>query len=295
MVSLNFSIGKKRASRPSFHILTKNMKFGSINLFRRGLGICAAAASFLFAGCHTEDERMTMTLEERMQASLPEPPPILSVPVLTLFTNQPGFGAHCRIERIVVAGQKPRPLEGALLHRGSEFLFAAEAQEKKARGREMTFMWDVASNRGHALNDALPGYAPLVARAQLTSVQSTGKAPDEKVDGHPTLREQLTVTLNDGSNSQFTVWRATDLNGLPVRIRTDSGNPRVTIDLTDIRMQEPAAKLFEIPQDFTRYDSPKAMFEELFRRESVTRRGEKPKPVFDEDNFQKTGTMRPYQ
>jgi hypothetical protein len=271
------------------------MKFGFIqSLPAKAAIFITALGSLLLAGCHTEDERMTMTFEERMQASLPEPPPILSVPVLTLFTNQPGFGAHCRIDR-GVAAKNAKPLEGEFLHRGSQFLFAAEAQEKKARGREMTFMWDVASNRGHALNDALPGFAPLVARAQLTSLQSTGKAPDEKVNGHPSLREQLTVSLNDGSTSQFTVWHATDLNGLPVRIRTDSGSPRVTIDLTDVRVQEPAAKLFEIPQDFTRYDSPKAMFDELFRRESLSRRGNKPQPVFDEDSFQGGRPMHPYQ
>src|SRR5436305_6255482 len=100
----------------------------------------AAVLSLLFfalAGCSSTDERTTMSLEERMQASLPEPPPILSVPVLTLFTNQPGFGAHCRIER-GNPGQKTKPLEGEFLHRASQFLFAAEAQEKKARGREMT-------------------------------------------------------------------------------------------------------------------------------------------------------------
>lgn len=253
-----------------------------------------SAACFFFAGCSSTDERTTMSLEERLQASLPEPPPILSVPVLTLFTNQSGFGAHCRIER-GNAGQKSKPLEGEFLHRGSQFLFAAEAQEKKARGREMTFMWDMAGNTGHALNDALPGYAPLVPRAQLTGLQSTGKAPmEDKINGHPCTQEQFTVTLNDGSTSQLTVWHATDLHGLPVRIRADSGNPRFLIDLTDVRMQEPSANLFEIPRDFTKYDSPKSMFDELFRRESVTRRNSRPQPAFDEEAFQKTGAMRPY-
>lgn len=257
----------------------------------------AAVISFLLiflAGCSSTDERTTMSLDERMQASLPEPPPILSVPVLTLFTNQPGFGAHCRIER-GSSGQKTRPLEGEFLHRGSQFLFAAEAQEKHARGREMTFMWDVASNSGHALNDALPGYAPLVPRAQLTGLQSTGKAPvEDKINGHPCSQGQFTVTLSDGSTSQLTVWHATDLHGLPVRIRADSGSPRFVIDLADVRMQEPSANLFEIPRDFTMYESPKAMFDELFRRESVTRRSSKPQPAFDEEAFQKTGAMRPY-
>ncbi len=247
-------------------------------------------AALVLSAC-SSDERMTMTMEERLQASLPEPPPILSVPVLTLFTNQPGFGARCTIER----GTGTKPLHGELVHRGNQFLFAAEAQEKRARGREMTFTWNLDNNNGHALNDALPGYAPLVPRAQLVSVQSTGKAPaNDKIDGHPCTQEQLTVTLSDGSTSQISVWRATDLRSFPVRIRADSGNPRFLIDLTEIRFQEPSMALFDIPADFTKYDSPKAMFDELFRRESLARRDTKAAPVFDEEAFQKTGVMRQY-
>jgi hypothetical protein len=250
-----------------------------------------AVVTAIFVSACSSDERMTMTMEERLQASLPEPPPILSVPVLTLFTNQSGFGAHCRIER----GTGTKPLEGELVHRSSQFLFAAQAQEKHARGREMTFMWNVESNSGHALNDALPGYAPLVPRAQLVNVQSTGKAPaNEKIDGHPCTQEQLTVTLSDGTTSQISLWRATDLRGFPIRIRADSGNPRFLIDLTNIRFQEPSMALFDIPADFTRYESPKAMFDELFRRESMTRRNRRPEAVFDEEAFQKTGVMRQY-
>jgi hypothetical protein len=247
-------------------------------------------AAVILNGC-SSDERMTMTMEERLQASLPEPPPILSVPVLTLFTNQPGFGARCRMER----GTGTKPLEGELVHRGSQFLFAAQAQEKHARGREMTFMWNVENNSGHALNDALPGYAPLVPRAQLVNIQTTGKAPaNDKIDGHPCTQEQLTVSLSDGTTSQISVWRATDLRGFPVRIRADSGTPRFLIDLTEVRFQEPSSALFDIPADFTKYESPKAMFDELFRRESLARRNNKAAPAFDEDSFQKTGVMRQY-
>lgn len=236
---------------------------------------------------------MTLTMEERMQASLPEPPPVLSAPVVALFTNQAGFGTHCRIERST-SPFKGKPLEGEFLHRGNQFIFAAQAQEKHARGREMTFIWDAGVNGGFALNDALPGYAPILSKIQLTVTQGTGKAPvEEKVNGHPCTQELLTIALNDGSQSQITVWRATDLHGMPVRIRSDGGTARFLIDLTDVRFQEPAAKLFEIPADFTKYESPKAMFDELFRRESVTRRSNKPQRAFDEDEFIKTGRMRP--
>ena len=159
----------------------------------------------------------------------------------------------------------------------------------------MTFTWNVENNSGHTLNDALPGYAPLVPRAQLVTVQTTGKAPaNDRIDGHPCTQEQLTVTLSDGTASQISVWRATDLRGFPLRIRADSGNPRFLIDLTEVRFQEPSSTLFDIPGDFTKYESPKAMFDELFRRESLARRDTKPAPAFDEEGFQKTGVMRQY-
>jgi hypothetical protein len=274
------------------------MKGGSAKIAKARVAsaslIVSAIAFLCLPGCASKDERMSLTMEERLQASMPEAPPILSIPVLTLFTNQPGFGAHCRVQRGGASEHADKSLNGELLHRGSQFLFAAEAQEKHARGREMTFMWDMASNSGHVLNDALPGYAPVPARAQLTGFQSTGKAPsEEKINGHSCTQEQVTVSLSDGTQSQLTVWHATDFHGLPVRIRAESGQ-RFVINLNDVRLQEPSAALFEIPRDFTKYDSPKAMFDELFRRESLTRRTNKGQPAFDEDAFQKTGPNRQY-
>jgi len=235
---------------------------------------------------------MSFSLEERLQAASPEPPPILSIPVLALFTNQPAFGGHCRIEYL--APQSRKPLAGELLHRANEFLFAAQAQEKKARGRETTFIWNTATNGGITLNDALPGYAPIGARAQVTSLQTTGKAPfSDKINGHACTQERVTIAVNDGSETQLTVWRAADLNGLPVRIRSESGTGRFVIDLNDVRLEQPSAALFEVPRDFTKYDSPKAMYDELLRRESLAGRSNKGQPAFDEETFQRTGAMRP--
>src|SRR5580765_7401996 len=97
----------------------------------RAPAVLSALVLLCLLGCASKDERMTLTMEERLQASLPEPPPILSIPVLTLFTNQPGFGARCRMQR-GSSTQPAKPLDGEFLHRGSQFLFAAEAQEKHA-------------------------------------------------------------------------------------------------------------------------------------------------------------------
>jgi hypothetical protein len=260
----------------------------------RALSAClvslCAFTIFTAIGCARND-RMVLTLDERLLASSPEPPPILSVPVVALLTNAPAFGAQCRIEYPATSNRKP--LEGAFLHRGDQFLFAAEAQDKRARGREMTYVWNATANEGFALNDALPGHAPVGGRARVASMQSTGRAPGEKIHGHSTFQEKVTFALSDGSEWQLTVWRSDDLRGVPVRIRSDAGPSRFLIDLTDIRLQEPAARLFEIPEDFTRYDSPKAMFDELFRRESLTRRDSKGRSAFDEDEFQRTGRMVP--
>jgi hypothetical protein len=258
--------------------------------------LAGLAAPVFCAGC-SSDERTDFSLEERRLASAPEPPPVLNVAVIALLTNQPGFGAHARIERGSAVENK-KPLEGGLLHRGNEFLFAAEAQDKRARGREMTFIWNWAQNAGYALNDALPGYAPIPPRAQITKLENTGGVPSaEKINGHLCREDQLSVTLTDGSEMQLRVWRASDLNAFPVRIRSDGGSPRFTVDFTDIRLQDPSAGLFEIPHDFAKYETPKAMFDELFRRESVGRRGVKSQRDWDEEALQNQpfGTKRqPY-
>lgn len=150
----------------------------------------------------------------------------------------------------------------------------------------MTFVWDTAQHTGYAASDALQGYAPIRPSSPPATVSSNPVARDaEKIDGHLCRAEEATVRTSDGLESRYTVWRAEDLRGFPMRIKSESGAPQFVITFSDVRFETPAARLFEVPSDFAKYDSPRAMIDELFRREAVGRPGQKAPRVVSEDEM----------
>jgi hypothetical protein len=70
------------------------------------------------------------------------------------------------------------------------------------------------------------------------------------MNGHPVKIEQVTITPNNGGKPiNMKVWAATDLQGFPVRIETQTPNGSVTTDYTDISLAAPADSLFTAPQN----------------------------------------------
>ena len=138
----------------------------------------------------------------------------------------------------------------------------------------MFFIWDSAVQRGYVVSEALQGFAPLTAPAQITIVTPENKEPAaEAVNGHPCHRLEKMVALRDGSTAKVVEWRADDLKGFPVRIRTESAGRLVTVDFSDVRLDLPGLELFASPGGFTQYASSSALINELMIRESVLKKG----------------------
>lgn len=96
--------------------------------------------------------------------------------------------------------------------------------------------------------------ADAAATAQRTELGN------ETVDGHPCVKTKVTTTKADGTTSDSLVWEATDLRRFPVQseIPTARGGTSTTL-FKNIKLERPAASLFEPPADFTKYDSMQAM------------------------------------
>jgi hypothetical protein len=241
-----------------------------------------------FVGCAAHRDYV----EERHFTPAPETPVFLNASVMTILSNAPNFGAECRIER----GSGIKDREGALLHRGNQILFSATKRKKKDPAGDMTYLWNISENSGYAINDPLTGYAAIGGTAPVAKVDRRAAGlPPEKIDGHLCHQEEVLVTSADGLETRFIVASASDLGGVPLRIRCEGGGPQFTLELHDVRMQEPAANLFELPSDFTRYATVNAMFEELFRRQSFGRPRQRQDLQRDEDdNFEGQRPFRSY-
>ena len=204
-----------------------------------------------------------------------------------LLTNTTGFRAHVILE----SGVPPQAFEltaGELMGRGSKLLFAPAARgkgKKPVSAADTAFIWDVIENRGWVLNDPLQAYAPVSSSRQFTNVATatapTGATP-EKISGHPCQPAEVTVTAADGTPTVFRVWRAADLQGLPLRAVCPSTGATLTLTLSKVRLEPVPDDLFVPPNSFTKYESSEAIMAELFLRKHNLNRKPTYQPVESE-------------
>jgi hypothetical protein len=192
-----------------------------------------------------------------------------------LLTKDPGFVAHVRLET-ESTGRASEPQTGELLGRGHQLLFAPDfssAEAKRLRAAGFTFLWDVNEQRGFLVSEALQGYAPISSPIQATNV-TTGPArlSSEKLEGRACELVECTVASVGAAPTTFRVWRATDLQGFPLRILRVGDTRPLTLSCTKVRLEVPSASVFQPPEGFTRYDNCEAMMAEMAMRQENLRR-----------------------
>ncbi len=230
-----------------------------------GLWACLVLSASVLWGCsHSKDyEQYPNGVVGVYEA---QPPAFLNGPMSVLLTNRAGYAAHVTVQGdAFAAGGEVK--SGQLYCRGNELLFApVQMQKKQARSGGFAFIWNVADSKGYVLSGALQGYAPVSSSVQPTNVVLQPQPTAERIDGHPATRETAVVQMSDGSSATFEVWRASDLNGLPLRIST--ANPVVlTLTFSDLRPAPPPDDVFALPDDFTKYSSPEALADEVAARQ----------------------------
>lgn len=100
-------------------------------------------------------------------------------------------------------------------------------------------------------------------KAQADLFKSFTSRPDLKIEplgvetvaGHPCVKLKLTTTV-EGKPTTTTLWCATDLKNLPIKIESDvaGGQPSVT-ELTDVSFDVDPA-VFMPPADYKKLDAP---------------------------------------
>ena len=243
-------------------------------------GLCLLLMAALAGGCAHKPKpgHQGGAVED---SSAPRIPAFLNGPVVLLLTNAHGFRAHAVLE----SGAPPQQVElteGELMSQGGKLMFApapGSSGGKRSPLRGCGFIWDVTTGRGFLLNDPMQAYAPILASRQFTNLL-TGSVPNgsapEKISGHPCQPAQATVTASDGSLTGYRLWRATDLNGFPVRITRASAGPAFTLTLSKIRLATLPDDVFQPPRGFVKHDNADALMNELAARQQSLKR----RPVY---------------
>ncbi len=98
----------------------------------------------------------------------------------------------------------------------------------------------------------VPGADKPSDKEPKVEVTALGK---ETVDGHPCVKNKITITSDDGKAQDILAWQASDMNDFPIKTEMEAGTSTVTTHFTNINMSAPDASLFEPPTDFKKYDS----------------------------------------
>ena len=232
----------------------------------RALGVCLLLIAALTGGCaHSQKSGRRSGMVEAF--SVPQTPVFLNGPMALLLTNTGGFRAHAELDTGVGV------TDGELMGRGGKLMFApgpSRSAGKRSGVAGSAFIWDVTANRGFLLNDPLQAYASLAATRQFTNLvlgSALNGALPEKISGHPCQPAQATVAASDGSVTGFRLWRAADLNGLPLRITRASDGSPLTLTLSKVRLETLPDDLFQPPNGFVKYDSAEGLMNELAARQ----------------------------
>jgi hypothetical protein len=220
------------------------------------------------AGCSSSKNRFAVV-------PAPQPPAFLNGPMALLLTNVDGFRAHVVLETGTPARQVAA---GELMGKGGQLLFAptlTKEARKQPLAAGFAFIWNVLGNRGYLLNDPLQAYSLCSSGLQFTNLTvgpaATHAAP-ETIAGHPCQPTEAIVTASDGSLAAFRLWRATDLNGLPLRVVCTSTAMPLTLNISRPRLEKFPDDLFLPPSGFTKYDSAEALASELAVRQNSLKR-----------------------
>ena len=96
------------------------------------------------------------------------------------------------------------------------------------------------------------------AEPKEPKVESTVIGKDT-VDGHPCVKNKVTITTDDGKEHEIIVWKASDLNDFPIQTEMQTGGATISTHFRDIKMSAPDASLFDPPTDYKVYGSMQEM------------------------------------
>lgn len=225
-----------------------------------GWFLVLALVPLVLGGC--AGHRLDRQLDRMQDVVTPTAPEFLSGPAANLLTNLAGFSGRITVET-PKADPKHQTATGTLLGKGDRLLFAGD--------KESSFIWNVSTHNGILVNEPLQGYAPVSASLVAGKLSFETLPGNDRVNGHPCEHVQMIIAATDGTLSKLEAWRATDLNGLAVRIQSSEGLHPFTMNLTDVRKETMNPLLFEPPDGFSKYVSGESMMAEMVSRQVASR------------------------
>jgi len=161
--------------------------------------------------------------------------------------------------------------------KSAQMLPQAAASLKQMGMAEMTTISKAGAKSYLLVYPGMQAYTEMPLPTEVStgekSETKTESLGEETLNGHKCKKNKLTIT-EGGKTQELLTWNATDMKDFPVRIIYTDASNKVQLDYTDVKLEKPAAKLFEAPAGYTKYGSAK----ELLQGEMMKRIGAPPAP-----------------
>ncbi len=72
----------------------------------------------------------------------------------------------------------------------------------------------------------------------------------ETFDGHPCIKQRVTITTDEGDSIEYVTWEATDLGGLPIRLESQADDIVDACVLKKIKTGKLDLSVFEVPAGY---------------------------------------------
>jgi hypothetical protein len=209
----------------------------------------------------------------RAQFGGPPAAPSLDGAMAKLFGNNSGFSATVEFHTSKPAGAgagREMNMTGKMAHLDDKSRFemdlaSANLPPQAVQHMKQMGMTKVVELTRHDHSQKIMLYPDLNAyvvmqipgtNAPVSEYKSeTSKLGEETIDGHACIKNKVVVTGPNEFMKESTVWNALDLKEFPIKIETtDKQGQEVVMLFKDVKLEKPAAALFDPPANFTKYD-----------------------------------------
>ena len=212
--------------------------------------------------------------------------PGLTAALVRLLDGIPGFTAHLDVRQVDAQGKETlnAPMKFSFLNaklRGEIEIAKLKATEMpalagsaaKSVGLETVVMLvrpDLRESQQYYPAFKACIHAPL-GDEELVPLKKSVKLSKqpvarETVDGRPCVKNKVTITDADGVRYAADVWFAPDLKNFPLKVKAADGGGSLELHFTNIKLEKPDAKIFDLPAGTTKYEDPADLTQAVLKK-----------------------------
>ena len=203
--------------------------------------------------------------------------PFFAAALTQLFSDTRSFTGGAELQFPAAPGEVPDALAfGVAMHQGSMRWELDLAQARVATYPKPTVgaIAEMGMDRIHFILQpekpiivAFPGLQgyfelalPQTAGVQEQALTKLGRLErkalgKETVDGQPTEKFQVTLRGASGAKEEATVWEATNLQNMPIKLQVRFADAAYGIQFRNVKLGQPDARYFQTPAGYKKYDT----------------------------------------